>query len=418
MDRLNQLTMAARRRKSKVAAVFIDLDRFKEVNDSLGHDAGDLLLQTLAKRLSEAVRDEDTVARLGGDEFVVVFQGVHEAQDITLLAQKLLSCLALPVTLNGCELTVTASLGISLYPDDAADGQEMIRNADAAMYQAKGEGRNAFHFYTSDLNDRATEILSMENALRRAIERQQFVLHYQPQINISSGAVVGAEALIRWNHPELGLVMPGKFISIAEERGLIVPIGNWVIEEATRQVGLWQNAGMSIPIAVNISAVQFRQKDFVEQLANSVRKQGITSSRIELELTESIIMRDAETTIKILGRLHEMGFQLAIDDFGTGFSSLNYLRRFPVDKIKIDQSFVSDMTQGESGTSIVTAVISLAHSLKLKVIAEGVQTKEQLKILRDLRCDEAQGFLFSPALVSGEFEKLFCDWKPKYRSIQ
>ncbi|MGA2429024.1 MAG: EAL domain-containing protein [Candidatus Acidiferrum sp.] len=417
MDRLNQLTKAAQRRKSKVAVVFIDLDRFKEVNDSLGHDAGDLLLKTLAKRLSDAVRDEDTVARLGGDEFVVVFQGLHEAQEVTLLAQKLLSCLVLPVTLNGYELTVTASLGISLYPDDAADGQGMIRNADAAMYQAKGAGRNAFHFYTSDLNDRALELLSMENALRRAIERQEFVLHYQPQINIGSGAIVGAEALIRWNHPELGLVMPGKFISIAEERGLIVPIGNWVIEEATRQAGVWQNAGISIPIAVNVSAVQFRQKDFVEQLANSVRKHGITPSRIELELTEGIIMRDAETTIKILERLHEIGFQLSIDDFGTGFSSLNYLRRFPIDKIKIDRSFVSDVTQSESAASIVTAVISLAQSLKLKVIAEGVQTKEQLEILRVQRCDDAQGFLFSPALVSGEFEKLVYDWKPKYRSV-
>jgi predicted signal transduction protein with EAL and GGDEF domain len=383
----------------------------------LGHDAGDLLLKTLAKRLSDAVRDEDTVARLGGDEFVVVFQGLHEAQEVTLLAQKLLSCLVLPVTLNGYELTVTASLGISLYPDDAADGQGMIRNADAAMYQAKGAGRNAFHFYTSDLNDRALELLSMENALRRAIERQEFVLHYQPQINIGSGAIVGAEALIRWNHPELGLVMPGKFISIAEERGLIVPIGNWVIEEATRQAGVWQNAGISIPIAVNVSAVQFRQKDFVEQLANSVRKHGITPSRIELELTEGIIMRDAETTIKILERLHEIGFQLSIDDFGTGFSSLNYLRRFPIDKIKIDRSFVSDVTQSESAASIVTAVISLAQSLKLKVIAEGVQTKEQLEILRVQRCDDAQGFLFSPALVSGEFEKLVYDWKPKYRSV-
>jgi EAL domain-containing protein (putative c-di-GMP-specific phosphodiesterase class I) len=254
----------------------------------------------------------------------------------------------------------------------------------------------------------------MENALRRAIERQEFVLHYQPQINISSGAVVGAEALIRWNHPELGLVRPGKFISIAEERGLIVPIGSWVIEEATRQVGVWQDAGISIPIAVNVSAVQFRQKDFLEQLANSVKKHGITPSRIELELTEGIIMRDAETTIKILEKLHDMGFQLSIDDFGTGFSSLNYLRRFPIDKIKIDQSFVSDVTQGESAKGIVTAVISLAKSLKLRVIAEGVQTKEQLEILRDLRCDEAQGFLFSPALVSGEFEKLVRDWKPEY----
>ena len=410
LDRLNQLTKAPQRRKSKVGVVFIDLDRFKEVNDSLGHDAGDLLLQTIAKRLSKAVRDEDTVARIGGDEFVVVLKALHEVRDVAVIAQKLLSCLVEPVTLNGYELTITASMGISLYPDDATNGQEMIRNADAAMYQAKSAGRNGYQFYTSDLNRRALEMLSMENALRRAIERQEFVLHYQPQVDISSGCVVGAEALIRWNHPDLGLVMPGKFISIAEERGLIVPIGSWVIEEAARQAAVWQNVGTSIPIAVNVSAVQFRQKDFVEQLANSVRKHRITPNHLELELTESVIMRDAETTVDILERLHDMGFRLSIDDFGTGYSSLSYLRRFPIDKIKIDQSFVTD----ESAGSIVTAVIGLARSLKLKVIAEGVETEEQLGILREQLCDEAQGFLFSPALGSEEFEKLVREWKPKY----
>jgi diguanylate cyclase (GGDEF)-like protein len=411
MDRLNQLTKAAQRRKSKVAVIFIDLDRFKEVNDSLGHDAGDLLLQTLAGRLSNAVRGEDTVARMGGDEFVVVFQGFRDVQDIAVLAQKLLSRLEDPVTLNGYELVVTASMGISLYPDDATNGQEMIRNADAAMYQSKGAGGNACQFYTSDLNQRALEMLSMENALRRAIERQEFVLYYQPQVDIASGSVVGAEALIRWNHPDLGLVMPGKFISIAEERGLIVPIGSWVIEEAARQAAVWRNSGrLSIPIAVNVSAVQFRQKDFVERLENSVRKHGITPNCIELELTESIVMRDAEATVEILKRLHEMGFQLSIDDFGTGYSSLGYLRRFPIDKIKIDQSFVTD----ESAGGIVTAIIGLARSLKLKAIAEGVQTNQQLEILREQHCDEAQGFLFSPALASEEFEKLVRQWNPEH----
>jgi diguanylate cyclase (GGDEF)-like protein len=415
MDRLNQLTKAAQRRKSKVAAVFIDLDRFKEVNDSLGHHAGDVLLQTVAKRFSNAVRGEDTLARIGGVVFVVVIQGLHKGQDAAIIVKELLSCLVKPITLNGYEHTITASMGISLYPDDATNGQELIRNADAAMYQAKGAGRNTFQFYTGDLNQRALEMLSMEDALRRAIERQEFVLHYQPQVDISSGCVVGAEALIRWNHPDLGLVMPGKFISIAEERGLIVPIGSWVIEEAARQAAVWQNSGrLSIPIAVNVSAVQFRQKYFVEQLANSVRKHGINPNRLELELTESIVMRDAGTTVEILKRLHDLGFRLSIDDFGTGYSSLSYLRRFPIDKIKIDQSFVRDVTQDESAASIVTAIISLARSLKLKVIAEGVQTKEQLEILREMRCDEVQGFLFNPALVSGEFEKLVREWEPKY----
>jgi diguanylate cyclase (GGDEF)-like protein/PAS domain S-box-containing protein len=414
IDRLNQLIKAAQRRRYKVAVVSIDLDRFKEVNDSLGHDAGDLLLQTLAKRFSNVMRGEDTLARIGGDEFVVVIQGLHQGQDAAIIAKGLRSCLAEPVTLNGYEHTVTASMGISLYPDDATDGQEMIRNADAAMYKAKGAGRNAFQFYTSDLNRRALEMLSMENALRRAVERQEFVLHYQPQVDISSGCVVGAEALIRWNHPELGLVMPGKFISIAEERGLIVPIGSWVIEEAARQAAVWQNAGTSIPIAVNVSAVQFRQKDFVEQLANIVRKHGITANHLELELTERVIMRDAETTVEILARLHDMGFQLSIDDFGTGYSSLSYLRRFPMDKIKIDQSFVTDVIQIASAGSIVTAIIGLARSLKLRVIAEGVETTEQLEILREQSCDEAQGFLFSPALGPEPFEKLVREWKPKY----
>ena len=413
IDRLNQLIKSAQRGKSKVAVVFIDLDRFKEVNDSLGHDAGDLLLQTLAKRLSKAVREEDTVTRIGGDEFVVVFQGLHDVQDVAALAQKLLSLLVEPVTLNGYDLTVTASMGISLYPDDATSGPEMIRNADAAMYQAKSAGRNAYQFYTTDLNKRALEMLTMENALRRAIERHEFVLHYQPQVDIISGSVVGAEALIRWNHPDLGLLMPGKFISIAEERGLIVPIGRWVIEEAVRQAAIWQNSGPSIPIAVNVSAVQFRRKDFVEHLANSVRKHGITSDRLELELTEGIVMRDAETTVEILQRLHDMGFQLSIDDFGTGYSSLSYIRRFPINTIKIDHSFVWDATHDESAGRVVTAIIGLARSLKLKVIAEGVETWEQLEMLRAQGCDRAQGFLFSRALSSEEFARVVREWKPK-----
>jgi diguanylate cyclase (GGDEF)-like protein/PAS domain S-box-containing protein len=413
MDRLSQLIKAARRSNSKVAAVFIDLDRFKDVNDSLGHDVGDLLLQTLTKRLSGAMRNVDTLARIGGDEFVAVFQDLRDARDAGVLAQKLLSQVVEPVTLSGYELTVTASMGISVYPDDATNGQEMIRNADAAMYQAKDAGRNAYQFYTSDMNKRALEMLSMENALRRGIDRKEFVLHYQPQVDLHSGSVVGAEALIRWNHPELGLLMPGKFISVAEERGLVVLIGNWVIEEASRQAAVWKNSGgLPIPIAVNVSAVQFRQKDFVEQLANSVQRHRINPNCLELELTESIIMRDAETTIKVLQRLHDIGFNLSIDDFGTGYSSLSYLRRFPIDKIKIDRSFVLDAPHNESAGNLVRGIISLARSLRLKVIAEGVETREQLELLREQHCDEAQGFLFSPALASGEFEKMVRKWKP------
>jgi len=326
----------------------------------------------------------------------------------------MLFCLVEPVLLRGLEITVTASMGISLFPDDASTAEDMIRNADAAMYQAKGAGRNSFQFYTSDLNKRALELLSMENALRRGIDRQEFVLHYQPQIDISSGRIVGAEALVRWNHPELGLLMPGKFISIAEERGLIARLGRWIVEEASRQAVLWQQSGhFQMPIAVNVSAVQFRQKDFVEHLARTVRQHGVDPNSLELELTESIVMRDAESTIQILRTLNEMGFQLSIDDFGTGYSSLSYLRRFPLSKIKIDQSFVADATQDEGAASIVTAVISLARSLKLKVIAEGVQTVEQLQMLRAQRCDQAQGFLFSRALPPDAFDDFVRHWQPQ-----
>lgn len=414
MDRLGQLTKSAQRRKTKIAAVFIDLDRFKEVNDSLGHDAGDALLQIVAKRISNSVRQEDTVARIGGDEFVVIFQGLQQIKDAAGLTQRMLACVVEPVLLRGLEITVTASMGISLFPDDASTAEDMIRNADAAMYQAKGAGRNSYQFYTSDLNKRALELLSMENALRRGIDRREFVLHYQPQIDIPSGRIVGAEALVRWNHPELGLLMPGKFISIAEERGLIARLGGWVVEEASRQAALWQRSGsFQLPIAVNVSAVQFRQKDFIQHLARTVREHGVAPSFLELELTESIVMRDAESTIQILRTLNEMGFQLSIDDFGTGYSSLSYLRRFPLSKIKIDQSFVADATRDEGAASIVTAVISLARSLKLKVIAEGVQTPEQLHMLRAQRCDQAQGYLFSRALPCDDFEALVLHWQPQ-----
>ena len=410
MDRLNQMMKSAERRKSKVAVFFIDLDRFKDVNDPLGHQAGDLLLQTVAKRFSSVMRAEDTLARIGGDEFVAIFQGIHDGQDAAIIAKELFFCLKEPVALSGHEVTVTVSMGISLYPDDATDGEEMIRNADAAMYQAKGAGRNTFQFYTSDLNQHTLEMLSMESGLRRAIERQEFVLYYQPQVDIASGCVIGAEALIRWNHPDFGLVMPGKFISIAEERGLIASIGNWTIDEAARQAAIWQSNGTPIRIAVNVSAIQFRQKDFVEQLANKIQKHGIAPAQFEIELTERIIMRDAKITIDILERLHKMGFQLAIDDFGTGYSSLGYLRRFPIDRIKIDQSFVKD----EKAGPIITAIIGLARGFELKVIAEGVETKKQLELLREQGCDEAQGFLFSPALAPEKFEKFVREWKTKF----
>lgn len=412
MDRIEQAIRAAQRRDLKIAVIFIDLDRFKEVNDSLGHDVGDLLLQELAKRFREVVRREDTLARIGGDEFVAVVQGLRDSNDTALVVRKLLSSLTEAVVLNGYELTITASLGISLYPDDSSNAQELIRNADAAMYQAKSAGRNTYHFYTRDLNRRALEMLSIESALRRAIECQEFVLHYQPQVDLRSGCIVGAEGLIRWKHPEHGLVMPGKFIPVAEERGLIGLIGAWVLEEATRQMAIWRKAGISLSVAVNVSAMQFREKNFAEEVARVVNKHGVPIDCLELELTESSIMRDADATIKILETLHSMGFQLSIDDFGTGYSSLNYLRHFPVDKIKIDQSFVRDVMVHKSAGGIVAAIIALARSLRLKVIAEGVETREQLRVLRAHDCDQAQGFLFSPGLAVPDFELLLQRWKP------
>jgi diguanylate cyclase (GGDEF)-like protein/PAS domain S-box-containing protein len=412
-DRLGQVIKAAQRDGSKVAVVFADLDRFKEVNDSLGHDAGDVLLQTVAQRLSEALRAEDTVARMGGDEFVVVLQDLRLAEDAAVIAQKLLESLIEPVMLEGQEITVTASMGISVFPDDAANVQDMLRNADTAMYVAKGAGRNAYRFYTGDMNQRALEMLSVENALRRALERRELELHYQPQIDIASGALVGAEALIRWNHPDRGLVMPGAFISIAEERGLIIPIGNWVMEEAARQVAVWEKAlGQSLPVAVNVSSLQFHQKAFADRVAKAVRDNGIAPDRLELELTESIVMKDTEATIALLKRLREMGLRMSIDDFGTGYSSLNYLRRFPIDKIKIDQSFVREMDQAAEAVRLVGGIIALAKSLGLKVIAEGVETRAQLDLLRAHGCHEAQGYLFGRALPIVAFEKLVRDWQP------
>jgi EAL domain-containing protein (putative c-di-GMP-specific phosphodiesterase class I) len=302
-------------------------------------------------------------------------------------------------------------MGISVYPDDASDVHDLLRNADAAMYEAKSAGRNAYRFYTSDMNRRALEVLSVESALRRALDRGEFALHYQPQIDLTTRSLIGAEALIRWPHPEKGFVPPGVFIPIAEERGLISPIGEWVVREATRQLARWANTPLSgLSIAVNLSSIQFHQSDFVESIARAIQDNGVEASRLELELTESIVMRDAQSTILILKRLHEMGFLISIDDFGTGYSSLNYLRRFPIHKIKVDQSFVREMVEDPDTASIVSGIIGLAKSLKLKVIAEGVENDAQLGLLREQGCHEAQGFLFSKALPAPEFEAFVQRW--------
>ncbi|HUN25442.1 MAG TPA: bifunctional diguanylate cyclase/phosphodiesterase [Steroidobacteraceae bacterium] len=412
-DRLEQAVKSAQRAGTRVGVAFIDLDRFKEVNDSLGHNAGDVLLQELAGRLTRAVREVDTVARMGGDEFVVVLQNLQDAEDATACVNGLLQSLRRPVTLEGHEITVTASVGISMFPDDAENAQELLRNADAAMYQAKGDGRDGFHFYTGTLNRRALNMLSMENALRRALDRQEFVLHYQPQVRVATGELIGAEALIRWNHPERGLVMPGTFIPIAEERGLIRAIDEWVFGEAIRQLGEWQSRGFrSVPLALNVSTVPFHEKDFVERVARTMAACGVGADRLELELTESLMMRDVDASVAVMKRLHAMGIRLSIDDFGTGYSSLNYLRRLPIHKIKIDQSFVKEMLVHADGCRLVDGILGLAKSLGLTVVAEGVESNEQLRLLGARDCDEAQGFLFSPAVPVTDFEGLVANWTP------
>ena len=409
LERLNQTIQTAARKNIRVAVMFLDIDRFKEVNDSLGHHVGDLLLQTVGKRLTNVTRQgHDTVARMGGDEFVVIFPEVTDPKQMTKVAQKLLSCFLEPITLDQHHLTVTGSIGISIFPEDGSDAHELIRNADAAMYQAKNAGRNNFKFYTSDLHERATEILSTENALRLAIERQEFVLHYQPQVNIQTGKLVGMEALVRWKRPNVGLVLPATFIAIAEERGLIVPIGDWVLEEACCQAAQWQKSSvLSVPIAVNVSAVQFGHRHFVEHLFDTIGRHNLQPSRLDLEITERVVIRDPERTAEKLRALHAKGFHLSIDDFGTGYSSLSYLRRFPFDKIKIDRSFIAD----EDGKNIVAAIVALGRSLDLKVIAEGVETRQQMENLRVQGCDEAQGYLFGPAVSAGDFERSVIEWE-------
>jgi diguanylate cyclase (GGDEF)-like protein/PAS domain S-box-containing protein len=412
-DRLEQAIKTAQRAGTRVGVAFIDLDRFKEVNDSLGHNAGDELLQTVARRLGDAVRADDTVARMGGDEFVVVFQHLQDGAQATTCVTALLQALRPPVELEGHEITITASVGISMFPDDARDAQELLRNADAAMYQAKGDGRARFHFYTGTLNQRALNLLSVENGLRRALERQEFVLHYQPQICLTTGELIGAEALIRWNHPEQGLVMPGTFIPIAEERGLIRAIDEWVIGEAVRQLAAWRNTPChSLPIAVNVSAAPFHERDFVERVARTIAACGVNPAQLEFELTEGLMMKDVDASVEVMKRLHEMGFRISIDDFGTGYSSLNYLRRFPIQKIKIDQSFVREMAAYPESGRLVRGIVVLAKSLGLKVLAEGVETGEQLRLLREQDCDEAQGFLFGKAAPAAHFESLAQRWKP------
>jgi len=406
-DRLQVAIAQAHRAGERLAVFFIDLDRFKVINDSLGHSVGDELLQAVAARLRESVREGDTVARLGGDEFILLLSGVLRAVDVAKVAGKVLDALRRPFHLGDRELFVTASLGVSLYPEDGTDGEALIKNADTAMYRAKDEGRDGYQLYTRAMNATALERLALENSLRRALASEEFLLHYQPVLDIASGRVHGVEALLRWMRPERGLVLPGEFIPLAETTGLIFPIGPWVLRTACAQVKAWQKAGNpQLCLAVNLSARQFQQADLVQQVTSVLDETGLQPRFLELEITETSAMANADATVATLRELKALGVRISIDDFGVGYSSLAYLRRLPIDTLKIDKSFVRDIGADPDDAAIVSAVVAMAQSLKLAVVAEGVETEEQLAFLGDRRCDRMQGFLFSPAVPAAECGEL------------
>lgn len=407
-DRIFHGLARARRSNSKVALMLLDIDRFKVINDSLGHDAGDLLLKAIAMRLNEGVRDMDTVARLGGDEFVVVLEGVHDTDDVIFVANKLLVTLARPLEISGHEITTTVSIGVSIFPDDGADTDELLKNADIAMYKAKEAGKNNCQFYAKGMSATAVNYLLLENDLRRAVEQEQLILYYQPQIDLKTGELMGVEALVRWQHPERGLVSPAHFIPLAEETGLIVPIGEWVLRQACRQQRIWLDSGKRVGrMAVNLSPRQFRQKNFPGKVEAILHETRLPAEYLELEITESCAMEHAGETINQLNQLNQMGLFLAIDDFGTGYSSLAYLQRFPIQKLKIDRSFIHDIHEDHNDAAIVKTIIGLAHNMQLKVVAEGVENESQVDWLRQYGCDQAQGFLYAKPLSLKQFESHF-----------
>jgi len=403
---LEQALVVARRNNMAGAIMFIDLDRFKYVNDTLGHGAGDELIRRVSTRFKTCLRASDVIARLGGDEFVVALLDIARPDDAAVVANKIMAIFASPFLIDGHEISISASIGISVYPGDSLSAEELIKNADIAMYRAKDQGRCSYLFYSSDMNVRSLERLEMESSLRRALDRNELLLHFQPQADIHTGAIVGAEVLLRWKHPDLGMVSPAQFIPMAEETGLIVPIGQWVMEQTVIQNKAWQHAGIEVvKLAVNLSAQQFR-KNLVEEVSNLLARHQFPHALLELEITESMVMRDANDVIEMLKALDFLGVPLSLDDFGTGYSSLSYLKRFPIKKLKIDQSFVRSIPSDADDIAITRAIIALGKNLGLRVIAEGVETREQLDFLRSEGCDEIQGYLFSRPVPAEDFVKM------------
>ena len=408
MDRLAQGLAKARRARQRVALLFIDVDRFKSINDSLGHHSGDTVLRSIGKRLLGCVRASDTVARLGGDEFTVVLENCQDAEFITMICERILAAVVEPISLGQTEVNLTCSIGISLFPNDGADGDVLLQNADSAMYKAKDRGRNNYQFFTQDMHVRAMLHLSRENALRKALQRTEMVLHYQPQFDLRRGGIVGLESLVRWHDPELGLIWPGEFIPLAEETGLIVPLGEWVLQQSCQQAKLWYEVAKGRPfhMAVNLSVRQFGMKNLVEVVRGALDASGLPPEALQLEITESVIMQDVEANIGVLEQLKALGVRIALDDFGTGHSSLLYLKRLPVDVLKIDREFVEVIHKSQYDTAIAHSIISLGDSLKLQVIAEGVESVGQMQTLQAQGCHIMQGYLFSPPLTEEECDRL------------
>lgn len=413
-DRLTQALAQCRRHDRQLAVMFIGLDRFKRINNALGHPVGDEMLKRVARTLATVVRESDSVFRYGSDEFVVILGDVTDSQSTKGVAEKLLTAINSPHPIDGHDLTVTASLGISVYPADGFDAVALIKKAETAMRNVKEHGPNDYRFFTEDMNRRARQQQTIESGLRLALQRKEFVLHYQPKLDLASGKVVGVEALVRWNRPDHGLVYPSDFIPVAEDSGLIVPLSQWVLQEACQQACRWQAEGMRpLYLSVNVSAIDFRQRGFVDGIARTLKETGLDPTQLELEITESVLMQNIDTTVATLKAIKHLGIRLAIDDFGTGYSSLSYLQKFPVDVLKIDQSFVGDLSIDSNDAKLVSTIISLGKSLNLHIIAEGVETRDQLEFLKIHQCEEVQGYYFSKAVEPQAFSQWMAEWEQR-----